>query len=117
MIGFLIGAMIELIGLMIALLIVALRLMIRGSVLLVAAIAGALETRRRTRVGMAPARAPLDPAVRWAVFQRDRYACLHCGSHSDLTIDHIHPVSLGGLNDPTNLQTLCRGCNSRKGVS
>jgi hypothetical protein len=116
-IGFAIGLILELVGLMISLLIVALRLVIRGSILLVAAIVAAIETRRRTRVGAVASRVPIDPDLRWGVFQRDGYACVHCGSRTDLTIDHMHPVSLGGLNDPSNLQTLCRGCNSRKGVS
>lgn len=61
-------------------------------------------------------RQPIDPEVRWAVFRRDGYACLRCGTDSDLTIDHIHPVALGGTNHPSNLQTLCRSCNAGKGI-
>ena len=61
-------------------------------------------------------RHPIDPELRWAVFQRDGYACLRCGSDTDLTIDHIHPVALGGTNHPSNLQTLCRSCNAGKGI-
>jgi hypothetical protein len=115
MIGLLISLLIEGIALMIGLLIFALRLMVRGTVLLIALIASAIETRRRTNVRKST-RIPVDSDMRWAVFQRDGYACVHCGSRLDLTIDHIHPVSLGGLTDPENLQTLCRDCNSRKGV-
>jgi HNH endonuclease len=116
MIGLLISVVIEGIALMIGLLIFALRLIVRGTVILIALIASAVATRRRTaaRTGT---RTPLDNDLRWAVFQRDGYACVHCGSRLDLTIDHIHPVSMGGLNSPENLQTLCRNCNSRKGVS
>lgn len=33
-----------------------------------------------------------------------------------LSLDHIHPYSLGGEDTLGNLQTLCRPCNSRKGA-
>jgi 5-methylcytosine-specific restriction enzyme A len=33
---------------------------------------------------------------------------------TDLTTDHITPKSAGGTDDPTNLQILCRACNSAK---
>lgn len=41
--------------------------------------------------------------------------CLACGIKSFLTIDHIRPVVLGGTNDITNIQPLCKRCNSKKG--
>jgi HNH endonuclease len=40
--------------------------------------------------------------------------CVWCGSTDKLSVDHIYPVSLGGTNDPDNLQCLCQSCNSRK---
>lgn len=52
---------------------------------------------------------------RWFVFKSDGYKCVKCGSDSDLTIDHVLPVSKGGSNNISNLQTLCRSCNSSKG--
>lgn len=54
--------------------------------------------------------------VRAAIYNRDGHRCAACGSADDLTIDHIYPVSLGGSDDPANLQTLCRPCNCRKGA-
>lgn len=48
------------------------------------------------------------------VFRRDGYRCSYCGSSSDLTLDHIVPLSRGGANGPRNLTTACRGCNSAK---
>ena len=116
MIGLLISVLIQAIALMIRLLILVLRLMVRGAVLIIALSATAVETRRRAN-GRKGTRIPVDNDLRWALFQRDGYACVHCGSRLDLTIDHIHPVSMGGLNSPENLQTLCRNCNSSKGVS
>jgi 5-methylcytosine-specific restriction endonuclease McrA len=43
------------------------------------------------------------------------HRCLACGATEDLSVDHIHPLSLGGSNEITNLQVLCCECNSLKG--
>lgn len=50
------------------------------------------------------------------VFARDNYSCTACGAADDLSVDHIQPVSKGGTNEMSNLQTLCRSCNSAKGA-
>lgn len=42
--------------------------------------------------------------------------CAKCkSSNVSLTRDHIVPVSQGGNDNITNIQPLCRSCNSRKG--
>jgi len=53
--------------------------------------------------------------LRWDIWQRDNFTCQICGSRKYLTIDHIVPESKGGETETSNLQTLCKRCNSRKG--
>ena len=40
--------------------------------------------------------------------------CFYCGSTYYLTLDHVVPVSRGGLTTVANLVPACRRCNSRK---
>jgi 5-methylcytosine-specific restriction endonuclease McrA len=44
--------------------------------------------------------------------------CAYCGQEISglYHIDHKHPVSRGGTNDPENLQATCPKCNMRKGA-
>jgi 5-methylcytosine-specific restriction endonuclease McrA len=51
--------------------------------------------------------------------RRQEYRCAWCkerlpkrGYH----LDHVFPLKLGGTNDRSNLQLLCRNCNCRKGA-
>jgi len=55
-------------------------------------------------------------ALRKKVFERDAYRCVACNSYADLSIDHIQAERAGGSLDESNLQTLCRSCNSKKGM-
>ena len=63
----------------------------------------------------------LDPApalTNAALFARDRHLCLYCGEHyhrSELTRDHVMPVSKGGRDSWENVVTACLHCNVRKG--
>jgi 5-methylcytosine-specific restriction protein A len=50
-----------------------------------------------------------------SVRARDDSKCRHCGATTDLVIDHIVPVCNGGPTEYSNLQVLCRACNSSKG--
>ncbi len=70
-----------------------------------------LWRRRRRPVSH---RVPIPAALRRHVYARDGYRCVYCGRKGRsilLTIDHVHPVVLGGTNDPGNLVTACRACN------
>ena len=60
-------------------------------------------------------RKPIPDSVREMIFKRDVYACVLCGSFEQIAIDHKEAVVNGGTNKPSNLQTLCKSCNSRKG--
>ena len=52
------------------------------------------------------------------LFKRDANICLYCAQQlrtSDLTRDHITPLSQGGRDIWTNVATACRRCNNHKG--
>lgn len=48
------------------------------------------------------------------VFRRDNNTCQYCGSHENLTLDHIIPKSKGGTTSWDNLVTACNKCNNKK---
>src|SRR5712691_5452039 len=48
------------------------------------------------------------------VLQRGSERCAICGKQHDLEIDHIIPVTRGGLASLSNLQVLCSWCNRAK---
>lgn len=53
-----------------------------------------------------------------ALFRRDNNICMYCGTHhpaTQLTRDHVKPVSRGGLDVWENVVSACVGCNTRKG--
>ena len=52
--------------------------------------------------------------LRQAVFERDGFACVYCGSDEYLQCDHDIPVSKGGETTLENLATACRVCNAKK---
>lgn len=63
-------------------------------------------------------------SLRDTIFERSKdkdgfYVCANCGfkskTHEFLQIDHIKPLSKGGLTTADNLQVLCRRCNAQKG--
>lgn len=62
----------------------------------------------------------VQPIVAPFVFQFDHYRCRICGCgdspENPLSVDHIVALSIGGTNEPGNLWTACRRCNSSKGA-
>lgn len=66
---------------------------------------------------MANKRKSISKKLRFEVFKRDGFSCQYCGSKPPevpLEVDHITPVSKGGLNDIDNLLTACFDCNRGK---
>ena len=63
-------------------------------------------------------RARWEPGLRQrdlaAIRERDGRACVWCGETENLHVDHVFPWVRWGSNEPDNLQTLCRACNSWK---
>lgn len=65
-------------------------------------------------------RDPIPARLRFTVLQRDNYRCQYCGRTQqdghEMHVDHIVPVSKGGLTSENNLITSCRDCNLGKGT-
>lgn len=52
-----------------------------------------------------------------SLFRRDNNLCLYCGFHflhSDLSRDHVQPMSKGGQDIWSNVVTACKRCNNHK---
>jgi hypothetical protein len=66
----------------------------------------------------------MDAQLKHEIMLRDQFVCLYCGYdakvsfeawlHGNLSVDHFIPPDKGGTDDPTNLKTACRACNSSK---
>ncbi len=86
------------------------------------ALSAVLVDKIRWAKSAAGQRALMTTALRRHIKDRDNHACLNCGvslaaePHLLLEVDHIMPVSKGGLSVPENLQTLCWKCNRAKGA-
>ena len=60
----------------------------------------------------------IPPLTNRELFRRDAHLCMYCGHHyheSELTRDHVTPMSRGGKDRWSNVVTACRNCNTRKG--
>ena len=60
----------------------------------------------------------IPPLNNRTLFRRDANLCMYCAEvfrTSELTRDHITPISLGGRDSWTNVVTECRRCNNHKG--
>ena len=74
------------------------------------------------RNSIAGQRALMTSKLREKIKERDNYTCCSCNLSIEdeknllLEIDHIIPVSKGGLTSENNLQTLCWRCNRTKGA-
>lgn len=80
-----------------------------------------LDDKIKWRKSIAGQRALMTSRLREIIKERDGYQCCNCslGIRDEpnllLEIDHIIPLSKGGLTKLDNLQTLCWKCNRSKG--
>ncbi|OBK86600.1 HNH endonuclease [Mycolicibacter sinensis] len=79
-----------------------------------------LSQKIRWRKSAAGQRALMTTKLRNSIKARDKHTCCYCSvslaaePHLLLEVDHIMPVSRGGLSTWDNLQTLCWRCNRTK---
>lgn len=80
-----------------------------------------LSQRIEFKKSVAGQRALMTSNLRKKIKERDGYKCRNCGASLQnepnllLEIDHIIPLSKGGITTEDNLQTLCWRCNRNKG--
>lgn len=76
------------------------------------------ERQKALRPAKQIERSKLTKKLRYEILERDHYKCVICGRSAEdgviLHVDHIIPVSKGGLTVPENLRTLCADCNLGK---
>ena len=81
-----------------------------------------LSEKIKFNKSVAGQRALMTSKLRKHIKERDKFTCQQCGAsiykepNLLLEIDHIIPVSKGGLTAEENLQTLCWRCNRKKGA-
>lgn len=59
----------------------------------------------------------IPPLTNKTLFNRDGHICLYCGglfSESDLSRDHVNPISQGGADIWNNVVAACKRCNNHK---
>lgn len=89
------------------------------------ALSASLVEKIRWAKSAAGQRALMTAGLRGWIKDRDSHTCQNsdCGvsvaaePHLLLEVDHMTPVSKGGLSTPENLQTLCWRCNRTKGAN
>lgn len=86
-----------------------------------------LIPRRALKRGKSPRKNPEWRRRRWAyntLMRRSGGKCEYCGAGlhfggddpDSATMDHVVPLSQGGLDVPKNLRLACRACNQSKGA-
>ncbi|WP_121866292.1 HNH endonuclease [Glutamicibacter nicotianae] len=86
------------------------------------ALSATLVEKIRWAKSAAGQRSLMTSRLRTQIKERDNYTCQKCSistvqePHLLLEIDHIMPISRGGLSIPENLQVLCWRCNRSKGA-
>lgn len=79
-----------------------------------------LSRKIRWKKSAAGQRALMTSKLRDWIKERDNHTCRYCSvslaaePHLLLEVDHVIPLSRGGMSTPDNLQTLCWRCNRTK---
>ena len=53
---------------------------------------------------------------RESLYKVTKYKCIYCGKPSE-SLDHLHPISKGGISSTSNCVPCCLSCNGKKSDS
>ena len=53
---------------------------------------------------------------RESLYKITKYKCIYCGKQSE-SLDHLHPMSKGGISNTSNCVPCCLSCNGKKSDS
>ncbi len=79
-----------------------------------------MTAAKRDRSQHQPTGTWIRPEKRLAIYLRDGFRCgycrrdLHGGPAHEITLDHLDPLANGASNEPLNLITACKSCNSSR---
>lgn len=72
---------------------------------------------QRRRARLLDSCSPGVTSAQWrSICEAHGFCCAYCGAEDKLTIDHVVPISRGGLDAPDNVVPACKSCNSSKGA-
>lgn len=77
-----------------------------------------LDIGKHSKYYVSNGRIKFPKEIREMIYHKANGRCVLCGRkilYDDMSLDHITPLAMGGIDDVNNLQSTCISCNQFKG--